>query len=178
LFSIRLRRLLFILIIQFYLNFNVMLCTSISSFAFAETGNALLQVKKAVQEATLTGDATALKAARDLAQNVVQQTPHKATALYYLGYAQYSLAVLPGEKASIKQHTDVGIAALEDAIKLEPPFADAHALPRQSVRTQGFWRHHGGHEVRAEILNCNGTRSHAFSSKPAYSHAGRYFNVC
>jgi tetratricopeptide (TPR) repeat protein len=112
----------------FLVTLVIMLWTSIPSFAFAETGDALVQVKKAVQEATLTGDAAALKAARDLAQSVVQQTPHKAAALYYLGYAQYSLAVLPGEKASSEQHTDAGIAALEDAIKLDPPFADAHAL--------------------------------------------------
>jgi tetratricopeptide (TPR) repeat protein len=106
----------------------VMLLTS--TFVVAQTNNndAILNVKQTVQSSALSGDAAALKAARDLAQTASAQTSNKAAALYYVGYANYSLAVLPSEKASSEQHTDAGITALEEAIKLDPTFADAQAV--------------------------------------------------
>lgn len=111
-----------------FANLVFVLLASTFSFAHAQSDDALVQTKKAVQAATLTSDAAALKAARDLAQNTLAQTSRKAIALYYIGDAAYSLAVLPSEKANSEQHADAGIAALEEAIKLEPTFADAHAL--------------------------------------------------
>lgn len=104
--------------------------------ATAQTDNTLeqklIQTKKAVQSAALAGDADALKAAREQAQNLIQNNTftanRKALALYYVGYANYSLSVLPSEKAASEQNTDAGVTAMEEAIKLEPTSADAHAL--------------------------------------------------
>ncbi len=101
------------------------------TFSFAQTAqnnDPLLQTKQAVQSATLSSDVTALKAARDLALSTASSSPRKAIALYYVGHANYSLSVLPSEKANSEQHADAGIAAMEEAIKLDPTFADAHAL--------------------------------------------------
>jgi tetratricopeptide (TPR) repeat protein len=102
-----------------------------SAFAFSQSDDAVLKAKDAVQKAAITGEATALKAARDLAQESVTQTTEpskKAAALYFVGYAHYSLVNLPSEKESKEQNADAGIVALEEAVKLEPAFADAHAL--------------------------------------------------
>lgn len=107
----------------------IMLFTSV--ITFAQNEETLLKAKEAVQKAAIIGDVTALKAARELAQAAATQTAQsnkKAAALYFVGYAQYSLANLPSEKATSEQNTDAGIAALEEAVKLEPAFADAHAL--------------------------------------------------
>ncbi len=110
-------------------NLVLMLC---SAFAlFAQNDEAVLKAKSAVQEAAISGDANALKAARELALAAapqVTQPSKKAHALYFVGYANYSLVNLPSEKESSEQNADAGIAALEEAIKLEPAFADAHAL--------------------------------------------------
>ncbi|MBL7992692.1 MAG: hypothetical protein JNN25_14735 [Candidatus Kapabacteria bacterium] len=94
----------------------------------AQSNDPLVKTKEAVQSAALVSDAAALKAARDLALSTVSTSPRKAVALYYVGYANYSLSVLPTEKANSEQHADAGIAAMEEAIKLDPTFADAHAL--------------------------------------------------
>jgi tetratricopeptide (TPR) repeat protein len=106
--------------------------TFTSTLAFAQTDEtALLKAKQTVQAAAISGDATMLKAARELAQASVTQTTEpskKAAALYFVGYANYSLVNLPSEKESKEQNTDAGIVALEEAVKLEPAFADAHAL--------------------------------------------------
>ena len=107
----------------------VMLLTS--TFAIAQSDDAVLKAKDAVQKAAITGDATALKAARELAQTAASQMTEsnkKAAALYFVGYAHYSLVNLPSEKASSEQSADAGITALEEAVKLYPAFADAHAL--------------------------------------------------
>lgn len=107
----------------------LMLLTSIT--AFAQNDEPLLKAKADVQKAAIAGDATALKAARELAQAAATQTTEpnkKAAALYFVGYANYSLVNLPSEKDTKEQSADAGIAALEEAVKLEPAFADAHAL--------------------------------------------------
>jgi tetratricopeptide (TPR) repeat protein len=107
----------------------LMLFTSIS--VFAQNIEAIIKAKEAVQKAAITGDAASLKAARELAQAAVAQMSEpnkKAAALYFVGYAHYSLVNLPSEKDTKEQNTDAGIAALEEAVKLEPAFADAYAL--------------------------------------------------
>lgn len=107
----------------------LMLLTSIS--LFAQTDDAVLKAKEAVQKAAVMGETAALKAARELAQAAATQTiepSKKAAALYFIGYANYSLVNLPSEKESKEQNTDAGVAALEEAVKLEPAFADAHGL--------------------------------------------------
>lgn len=104
----------------------IMLCAA--SFTFAQQDDALLKVKAAVQEAAVSGDVAALKAARELASVTAQTSSRKAVALYYVGYANYTLANHPSEKETKEQNIDAGIAALEEAVKLETTFADAHAL--------------------------------------------------
>lgn len=102
-----------------------------NTFAFAQNDEAVLKAKEVVQKAAIMGEASALKAARELAQTAASQITEpskKAAALYLVGYANYSLVNLPSEKESKEQNTDAGIAALEEAVKLEPAFADAHAL--------------------------------------------------
>ncbi len=109
----------------------LMLLTSISTFVFAQSDDVILKAKEAVQKAAVTGEAAALKAAREMAQTAASQTTQpnkKAAALYFVGYAHYSLVNLPSEKASSEQNADAGIAALEEAVTLEPAFADAYGL--------------------------------------------------
>ena len=89
----------------------------------AQSNDPLVKTKEAVQSAALVSDAAPLKAARDLALSTVSTSLRKAVALYYVGYANYSLSVLPTEKANSEQHADAGIAAMEEAIKLDPTFA-------------------------------------------------------
>jgi tetratricopeptide (TPR) repeat protein len=95
----------------------------------AHNDDALLaQLKTFVQKAALTGDAAELKTALERAREAAKQSARKAEALYYCGFAQYHLSMLPSEKDAKERHADEGIAALEEAVQLEPTFADAQAL--------------------------------------------------
>ncbi|MCS6808135.1 MAG: hypothetical protein RML40_05830 [Bacteroidota bacterium] len=99
-----------------------------STYTCAQSDEKLMKAKELAQKAAIAGDVTKLNIALEHAEEAAKQSSHRANALYYCGFIRYHLCMLPSEKDARERHTDEGIAALEEAISLEPNFADAHAL--------------------------------------------------
>ena len=117
--------------IQLFLIF--IFCTTFTvNFAFSQisTDKFILAGKKQLAEATDNWNEANIIKARSIFERLLAQKKEESLAHYYTGLADYRLAsrYFISQDARAGQYLDDGIKNLEQAIKKNKKFADAHAL--------------------------------------------------